>query len=116
MKHADEESVDISKMSIWRFREYRRWLTLGTSHDFASAIKRFTFPMLTLMATGDPLLAGLVGTLGVASEAIAGLVGGVFRGPPSQTRSDDAGIICRCGMDSSDQPPPASWWRSWMSA
>lgn len=63
-------------MSVWRVANYRRWLALDTSAAFGEAIKTFVFPMLALIATGDPAAAGVVGATGTVILAISDLIGG----------------------------------------
>nr|BFF05035.1 hypothetical protein GCM10023233_00040 [Brevibacterium otitidis]BFF08570.1 hypothetical protein GCM10023233_35390 [Brevibacterium otitidis] len=61
---------------MWRIAVYRRWLVLDTSSAFGEAIKTFVFPMLALIATGDPAAAGVVGATGTVILAISDLIGG----------------------------------------
>lgn len=82
MRSADEAGGEavagaVSRpVSVWRVANYRRWLALDTSSAFGEAIKTFVFPMLALIATGDPAAAGVVGATGTVILAVSDLIGG----------------------------------------
>lgn len=64
--------------SLWRNTRYITWLASDTSKGLAAALFSFAIPLLTLMVTNDPILAGIIGAVGMAARTITTLIGGVL--------------------------------------
>lgn len=88
--------------SLWRNREYTRWLTGDILLDLGGGIGAFAFPLIALAATGSPALAGTVGLFqGIGT--VAGIVpGGVLADRHDRRRlrltSGALGAIAQLGL------------------
>ncbi|WP_145952863.1 MFS transporter [Tessaracoccus aquimaris] len=65
------------RQSVWR-GGYPLWLVSDTAFELTSALVGFVIPLLALMVTDDPALAGIIGGVGLAVRVVASLVGGVL--------------------------------------
>lgn len=63
---------------LWRRRDYLTWLASDTSGALASAVYAFAVPLVALIVTGDPALAGLVAAGGALGRLVATVPGGVL--------------------------------------
>jgi MFS family permease len=63
---------------LLRSRDYLLWLGSDTSSALAAAVYGFAVPLLTLVVTGRPALAGLVAAAGAVGRAVGTLPGGVL--------------------------------------
>ncbi|WP_134774101.1 MFS transporter [Ornithinimicrobium flavum] len=64
--------------SLWRDRGYLAWLASDTSSALASSVQGFVLPLVVLLLTGDPAVAGSVAALGLAARVLTTIVGGVL--------------------------------------
>lgn len=65
------------RQSVWR-GGYPLWLVSDTAFELTSALVGFVVPLLALMVTDDPALAGIIGGIGLAVRVVSSLVGGVL--------------------------------------
>lgn len=63
---------------LLRQRDYLLWWVGDTSGALAASVYGFAVPLLTLLVTGEPALAGLVAAAGAAGRVAATLPGGVL--------------------------------------
>jgi MFS family permease len=63
---------------LLRQRDYLVWLAGDTSGALAASVYGFAVPLLTLVVTGEPALAGLVAAAGAVGRVTATLPGGVL--------------------------------------
>lgn len=69
---------DRAPVRLWQRRDYLAWLASDTSGALASAVYAFAVPLVTLIVTGDPALAGLVAGAGALGRVVATVPGGVL--------------------------------------
>ena len=62
---------------LWS-RRYGLWFVSDTTADFSRALAAFAVPLLALMLTDDPALAGVLAATGLAVGLIATLIGGII--------------------------------------
>jgi MFS family permease len=67
-----------SSPRLLRQRDYLVWLAGDTSGALAASVYGFAVPLLTLVVTGEPALAGLVAAAGAVGRVAATLPGGVL--------------------------------------
>lgn len=63
---------------LLRHRDYLVWLAGDTSGALAASVYGFAVPLLTLVVTGEPALAGLVAAAGALGRVAGTLPGGVL--------------------------------------
>ncbi|WP_460435778.1 MFS transporter, partial [Angustibacter speluncae] len=63
---------------LLRQRDYLVWLAGDTSGALAASVYGFAVPLLTLVVTGEPALAGLVAAAGALGRVAGTLPGGVL--------------------------------------
>lgn len=68
----------MSKDTIFKNKKYNYWFLGDTSTALAIALRNFGVSMITLMLTNDTRQAGLVASLGIFTQALFSLVGGVY--------------------------------------
>ncbi|SHJ91283.1 Predicted arabinose efflux permease, MFS family [Tessaracoccus bendigoensis DSM 12906] len=66
-----------SKTRLWG-GGYPLWLASDTAFELASALAGFAVPLLALMITDEPVLAGIIGATGLVMRMVSSLVGGVL--------------------------------------
>lgn len=57
---------------------YLYWLVSDTGFELSTALVGFAIPLLALMITDDPVLAGVMGATGLLARVLASLAGGVL--------------------------------------
>lgn len=79
-------SMHITRKSrVWT-AGYSTWLVSDTAFELSGALAGFAIPLLALMVTDDPILAGVIGATGIAARVLASLVGGVLADRHSRVR------------------------------
>lgn len=68
----------VPRDSLWRDRGYLAWLASDTSSALATSVQGFVLPLVVLLMTGEPALAGVVAALGMGARVLTTLVGGVL--------------------------------------
>ncbi|MGB4778282.1 MAG: MFS transporter, partial [Microbacterium sp.] len=63
---------------LWHSVPYLIWLAGDTATGLARALAAFAIPLLALMATGDPALAGIIGAVAMVVRLVTTLAGGVL--------------------------------------
>lgn len=63
---------------LLRQAAYLRWLVSDTGVALASAVESFVLPLLVIVLTRDPALAGTVAALGTGARLVTTLLGGVL--------------------------------------
>lgn len=63
---------------LWHNTRYLLWLVSDTSKGLAAALFGFTIPLLALIVTDDPALAGIIAGAGLVARLLATLVGGIL--------------------------------------
>lgn len=63
---------------LWRNTRYLTWLVSDTSRGLAAALFGFAIPLLTLIVTDDPALAGIIAGAGLVTRLLATLAGGIL--------------------------------------
>lgn len=63
---------------LWRNPRYLLWLVSDTSKGLAAALFGFAIPLLALIVTDDPALAGIIAGAGLVARLLATLVGGIL--------------------------------------
>lgn len=64
--------------SLWRDRGYLAWLASDTSSALATSVQGFVLPLVVLLLTGDPAVAGGVAGVGLGARVLTTIVGGVL--------------------------------------
>lgn len=64
--------------SLWRHPRYLTWLLTDTAVGLATQVQAFVLPLVVLLLTQDPALAGAVAALGVGARVATTLFGGVL--------------------------------------
>lgn len=73
------------RIPLWN-RNYAAWFVTDTTTGFAAALVSFAIPLLALMATNSPALAGVIGAVGMIVNLISSLFGGVAADRHNRTR------------------------------
>lgn len=63
---------------LWHNTRYLLWLVSDTSKGLAAALFGFAIPLLALIVTDDPALAGIIAGAGLVARLLATLVGGIL--------------------------------------
>ncbi|QFG67885.1 MFS transporter [Ornithinimicrobium pratense] len=67
-----------SAAPLWRQPGYLTWLLTDTAVGLATQVQAFVLPLVVILLTSDPALAGAVAALGVGARVVTTLVGGVL--------------------------------------
>lgn len=71
-------TTDRAPHRLRRNARYITWLVSDTTKGLAGALFGFALPLLTLMVTGDPAQAGIIGAVGMGVRTLTTLYGGVL--------------------------------------
>lgn len=75
---------------------YPAWLVADTASALSAGVQSFAMPLLTLMITGSPALAGMVAALTVLARIAADLIGGVLADRHDRARLIALGAAIGC--------------------
>lgn len=85
------------KAGVWR-GGYPLWLASDTAFELSSALIGFAIPLLALMVTDSPALAGIIGGVGIAVRVVCSLIGGVLADRHSRVALMLLGAIAGLGL------------------
>lgn len=63
---------------LWRQRRYLTWLVSDTAVGLGATVEAFVLPLVVILLTGDPAVAGAVAAAGLGARFLTLLAGGVL--------------------------------------
>ncbi len=82
------------KRSVWTVPAYIVWLVSDTATGLGSTLYSFALPLLVLVATNDPVSAGVLAAVSRVVSLVATFVGGVLADRRSRVRLMVVGACC----------------------